>query len=118
MKKKLMIALCATLVTLPLAGCYEDGYGGVAMGYGSPYAYNGFYDDYYGPVYDGYWGTDGGFYYRNSDHDRGYRRGDPRHFSQSAPSGQGNWHPIQGSMTPQRGMHMPHFGGNGGGRHH
>ncbi len=117
MNKKTIIALCATFAALPLAGCYENGYGGgVAVGYGSPYAYDGYYDDYYGPIYDGYWGGDGGFYYRRNEHERGFHRGDTHHFSRTAP-GQGSFHPMQGTMTPQRGMHMPHFGATGTRRH-
>jgi hypothetical protein len=117
MSKKLIIALCATLAALPLAGCNEGGYGGgVAVGYNSPYSYNGYYDDYYGPIYDGYWGSDGGFYYRSNQNERGYHRGDTRHFTQTAPA-QGNYHPFQGTMTPQPGTRMPHFRSSNTRRH-
>ena len=118
MKKTLLVAICA-FSALPLGACADGhGYGGVNVGVGTPYAYNGYYDDYYGAVYDGYWGDDGGFYYRSSANDRRYRRGDSAHFNQNAPSG-GHYHQIQGSMTPTRGMHTPHFSGNGttGGHH-
>jgi hypothetical protein len=112
MDSKMIIALSVACAALPLAGCVGEGYGsgGVAIGYGSPYAYDGFYDDYYGPIYDGYWGGDGFFYYRRNAGEHGFRRGDAHHFARAAPA-QGHFHAIQGTMTPQRGMHMPRFGG-------
>jgi hypothetical protein len=115
----MLILLSAAVAPLALAGCYEEGYGyggGVAAGYGygAPYAYNGWYDDYYGPFYDGYWGGDGFFYYRSSVNDRDFRRGDPNHFRR-APGGGDHFHEMHGSFTPNRSMHTPHF--NGGERH-
>ena len=87
MNKKMIIALCATVVALPLAGCNENGYGGgVAVGYGSPYAYNGYYDDYYGPIYDGYWGDGDAFFYRSHSHGR-YVRDAGGHFRHDAMNG-------------------------------
>lgn len=113
MKKRLIVVLCAAVSALPLTACAGGyGYGGGAYA-GSPYAYDGFYDDYYGPIYDGYWGDDGGFYYRRGGNDRRFVRGDPAHFSRSNNQS-GHFHPIRGSMTPGAGMHMPHFGGGGG----
>jgi hypothetical protein len=104
--KRFLVA--ATLPLISLAACAGGyGYGGGAY-VGAPYAYGGFYDDYYGPIYDGYWGDDGGFYYRRFDHDRHFHRGDPNHFSRSAPAG-GNFHSMQGTLQPDRRMHMPHF---------
>jgi hypothetical protein len=121
--KRLLIALCATVPALSLSACAGGyGYGGEVTA-GGPYAYDGYYDDYYGSVYDGYWGDDGGFYYRSGANDRHFRRGDPAHFSRSAAQG-AHFHAMQGSMTPARGMRMPHFsgggghGGPGGGGHH
>jgi hypothetical protein len=65
MKQHLLSALALGLATAGLAACASDysyGYGG---GYGySRYAYyDGYYDDYYGPVSYGYWGPDNYFYY-------------------------------------------------------
>ncbi|GAA0337232.1 hypothetical protein GCM10009087_54560 [Sphingomonas oligophenolica] len=116
MKKNLLVALC-TLSALPLGACADGyGYGGVSAGI--PYAYNGYYDDFYGPVYDGYWGDDGGFYYRSTAHDRRYRRGDSAHFSHGARP-DGHFHEMRGSMTPERGMRTPHFSRGGTpGEHH
>ena len=51
---------------------------------------DGYYDDAYGPVYDGYWGDGDAFYYRNSA-DGEFRRDDAHHFSRSAGNG---FHPM------------------------
>jgi hypothetical protein len=123
MKKYIATALGLFALISPLSACAGGyGTGGVAYAGGS-YAYDGFYDDYYGPIYDGYWGDDGGFYYRRGPSDRRFVRGDAAHFNRSGNAG-GHFHPMQGSMTPGSGMHMPHFGGAGmddgghGPRHH
>ena len=110
--KRSLIVLCATLSALPLAACSEGyGYGGGIYA-GGPYAYDGFYDDYYGPIYDGYWGTDGIFYYRSGAHDRHFHRGDNRHFMRQGAAGS-NFHQFHGAMTPEQGTRMPHFNGTG-----
>lgn len=114
-------ALTATLLAfaaIPLSAC-AGGYASVNYG-GGPYAYDGYYDGYYGQVYDGYWGDDDYFYYRRNGNDRGYVRGDRNHFARSAPEGRQNYQPLRGNMTPGQGMRMPHFprgqnGGNNGG---
>jgi hypothetical protein len=85
--KPLLIALFATL---PLAACTTYGGGRV----GASIAYDGFYDDYYGPIYNGYWGEGDVFYYR-SGHRGQYIRDDSHHFHRdmaSAPAG--NFHPM------------------------
>lgn len=111
--KRLIIALGATLAAGLIGGCADTGYGYGADFYaGGPYAYDGYYDGFYGPIYDGYWGDDGFFYYRSGDHDRHYHRGDRAHFSREARSG--NFHAMHGSFTPTRGTRMPHFSGRGG----
>ena len=73
---KLPLNLCAAAAALlTLGGCasydyaydpywygydpYEYGYDQVALGYGSSI----YYDDYYGPFWDGYWGPDGSFWF-------------------------------------------------------
>ncbi|WP_428332932.1 hypothetical protein [Novosphingobium sp.] len=111
MTKRVLTALLLAATTLPLAACVD----GPGPGYAStPYAYDGYYDGYYGDVYDGYWGDDGGFYYRHGANERRYIRGDNAHFSRETPNGNGNFHAMHGSMTPGRGMNMPHFSGGGG----
>ena len=100
--KKVVIAL---LTALPLAACAGDYYGGP---YGSgPIAYDGYYDDYYGPIYDGYWGDGGVFYYRRHQHGR-FVADRGQHFRRDAGSGgAGHFHPMHGHLTPppQRGHH-------------
>ncbi|GEM_PF-989633 len=112
MTRRTLTALLLAVATLPLAACAD--YGG-QVGYATgPYAYDGYYDGYYGQVYDGYWGDDDAFYYRRGSNERGYRRGENTHFARQAPQGQGNFQQLHGSMTPGRGMNMPHFSGGGG----
>lgn len=122
MKLRLAALALATLAAVPLAGC-ADGYYGGGMAYGpGPYAYDGYYDGAYGPIYDGYWGDDGYFYYRNGPDAHGFHRGDRSHFARQVdPSAPGfnRFQPMHGSFAPSGGMHMPHFGGGGGhGRGH
>lgn len=72
-RKLLAVAIAAG--TVALSGCY---YYGDRYGY-DRYGYNdAYYDGYYGPYYGGYWGSDGYFYYYDSDHR--YHRGDSAHF--------------------------------------
>lgn len=113
---KRAVLSAAILAAAAVSGCTGGGGGVYAAGdFGpGPYAYDGFYDDYYGSIYDGYWGDDDFFYYRHGIGDRRFHRGDAAHFQRSGAHG-GHFHPMQGSMTPQHGMHMPHFGGGRGG---
>lgn len=111
-------AVLLALSTLPLGACVDDyGYGGVASYGPAPYAYDGWYDGYYGPIYDGYWGSDNYFYYRHGAGERGYIRGDHGHFMRQAPQGPHNFQQFHGNMTPSQGMRMPHFPRSGGGGH-
>ena len=75
--KRSIILLSLALVGLPFAGCVEDGYDNGLGGY---HAYDGYYDGYYGSIYDGYWGRNGYFHYRRSEQDRHYQQGDHDHF--------------------------------------
>ena len=108
--KKMMIALAAAAAALPLAACVSDGYYAGPVG-PDPIAYDGFYDDYYGPIYDGYWGDSGVFYYRSGPHGH-WRPDHGGHFRRDmgGPVGGGHaFHPMHGSFTPPAGH---------GGRHH
>lgn len=110
MKKMLFVAL---LAAAPLAACAEGYYGPQGPG---PIAYDGFYDDYYGPINDGYWGDGGVFYYRSDPHGRfvADRDGHFRHDqgpAQGVGAGGRNFHEMHGSMTP------PAHGHGGSGRH-
>ena len=93
-------ALIPLLLALPLAACAESYDGPYGPG---PVVYDGFYDDYYGPIYDGYWGTGGAFYYRTHPNGR-FVRDRSGHFRQNmggAPGG--HFHPMHGSFTPPAG---------------
>ncbi len=78
--RRLLLATAALLPALTLGACVGEGYYGGRDGYGyaGPVAYDGYYDDFYGPVYDGYWGTDGAFYDRGGDHERLFVAAIPR----------------------------------------
>lgn len=111
MNRPLTFALLA-LSTVPLAACAGTG---VAVAYApGPYAYDGWYDGYYGPIYDGYWGDDGYFYYRHGEGEGAYVRGDRAHFARQAPQGPHNFQRIQGNTAPRQGVRAPHFPGGGG----
>jgi len=72
-----------------LAGCADDLYAHRHV-HGAA-DYDLFYDDYYGPVVDGYWGDDGFFYYRDRlDHP--YRRDDGHHMRRDPVSGYHSFH--------------------------
>ena len=61
-------AIAACGLALALAGCASGG--GYAAGYGpgaGPGEFDTYYDGFYGPIDDGYWGPDAGFYYHGSD---------------------------------------------------
>jgi len=96
MASKTIIALAgsAFAASLMLMGCEDMGYhhhDGLEVGVGvdvdpGSVDYDGYYDDYYGPVADGYWGTDGAFYYTDAI-GHPYRRGDAAHFRHDAAEG-------------------------------
>jgi hypothetical protein len=104
--KRPLVLLALAAAALPLAACVEDGYGYAAI-YSTPYY--GWYDNFYGPIYDGYWGTDNFFYYRLTPNDRNYRRGDSRHFRRDAVPG-GSYNRFEGTIRqPPQGARMPNF---------
>ena len=92
-----------SLIVLPLvgmlAGCvaYGPGPRPVAVGVGiEPVGYDGYYDNYYGPFYNGYWGRDNYFYYSRGP-GYGYVRDYDHHFRRGQWSG---FHPIRGRPEP------------------
>ncbi|MDE2435774.1 MAG: hypothetical protein KGM49_05900 [Sphingomonadales bacterium] len=114
--RRAMILTALALATVPLAGCASD-YG---HGYNRPVAYSnyyprsyGWYDGYYGPIFDGYWGNGGYYYYRMHDRDRWRRDGD-RHFRQGATSPGERWEHFDRAPPAWRG----HGSGRGPGRGH
>ena len=60
----------------------------------TPIDYDGYYDDYYGPFYDGYWAADGFFYFADGP-GRSYRRDDFHHFRREASVG---FHGVHSTM--------------------
>ena len=100
--KKFLVTACAIGAALLTSACASDGYyhhGGMGV------AYDGYYDDAYGPFYDGYWGGDGAFYYSTGQGGQ-YRRDDAHHFRHDNFNG---FHSVQGH---------PHDGGHHDGDHH
>jgi hypothetical protein len=84
---KLISIICAATVITFAGGC-ADHANSVALGVEEPYGgypYDGYYDDFYGPFDDGYWGGDGFFYF--SDGRGGFRRDDGNHFRHEAGGG-------------------------------
>jgi hypothetical protein len=91
--------LLAVFAALALSACAEGYYG--------PYGGGGmaYYDDFYGSYYDGYWGSDGFFYFRHG-HEHGFIRDEGRHFRRGP--GQG-FHGVHAHP----GFHGFHHGGGG-----
>ncbi len=123
---KLSIGLCAAVAAGALvAACGGNYYGGggVGVGYAGPVALDdcgGYYDDFYGPIDDGCWADDGGFWYRgHGDHE--WHRDSGNHFGHAGANGMHDIHP----QGPGHGFHFgggAHGGGaahgGGGGDHH
>jgi hypothetical protein len=93
MRPLTLVSLAAALGAASLVGgCISFGGGGDHTHYvAAGVDYNGYYDDYYGPIADGYWGPDGVFVYATS---RGgpYRRDDDHHIQAEATPGHHNIH--------------------------
>lgn len=87
MKYVMLVAAGAAFL---LSGCGSDGgrqhhaaystLGERAVDYG-----DGYYDGFYGPFVDGYWGADNFFYYK--DPDNRWRRDEGHHFRHDAAGG-------------------------------
>jgi hypothetical protein len=104
MKNYQRLAVVMT-AAIGLAACESDFHHHGGMHGGVDVAYvDGYYDDAYGPVYDGYWGDGDVFYYRSSA-DGDYRRDDAHHFNRSAGNGFHTMHMRAGHAAP-----APHAG--------
>ena len=78
----LALALATASLSITLASCAATHHGGLLAYDG----YDAYYDDAYGPFYDGYWGDDGAFYYRDrADHP--FARDGGGHFRHGAAGG-------------------------------
>lgn len=108
MKGTLAAIALAFVATLPSA-CAGDTYGRGIVSWTS-YPYHGWYNGFYGPFHDGYWGTDGYFYFRLLAEDRFYRRDRARHFRREAVHGNSAFRRFDRNLTPPpRGTRMPSF---------
>lgn len=90
-----MLAGCADFADTGYYGdtaYYDDGYGPPA-----DIAYDGWYDGFYGPIYDGYWNNDV-FFFRTGDNDR-FQAGDASHFRHSAAPGFAPMHGMTHART-------------------
>ena len=105
-----MLAAIALGVTATLpAACADDVYGRGIISWSS-YPYYGWYNGYYGPFYDGYWGTDGYYYFRLSAAERRYRRDRARHFRREAVRNDRRFRRFERTLQPPpRGTRMPNF---------
>ena len=81
------------------------GGGGVVVGPVADIDYDAYYDGYYGPIYDGYWGDDGVFIYQTSE-GAGWRRADATHFRHDTASGFNHIHGTA-HAAPQRQHRQP-----------
>jgi hypothetical protein len=72
---------------------------------GGPYAgvyVDGYYDDAYGPFYDGYWGDGGVFYYRPAP-DAAFVPDSAHHFRRDRSDGYHTFHMHAGHAPENRG---------------
>jgi hypothetical protein len=87
------------------AGCAAHvGPGGVGVAVVGPVAdvdYDAYYDGFYGPIYDGYWGDDGMFLYRTGEGGQ-WRRGDATHFRHDTATGFNHIHGTTHAAPPRR----------------
>jgi|SRR6267154_2212108 len=91
----LMLSACAN------DGTYSSGY------YGGGVAYNSaFYDDFYGPYYDGYWGPGDVFIFTEAP-GRPFRRDDARHFRHEAAQGFHRINPRVAMASPPTAVPTP-----------
>jgi hypothetical protein len=82
--KSLPFTLAIASLSIALSACTSPN-GAVGSGFASP-GYDAYYDDAYGPFYDGYWGDDGSFYYRG-DTGHPFIRDGGGHFRHGAAGG-------------------------------
>jgi hypothetical protein len=86
MRKMLIAAALGGMLILP-ACAYDGGGAYYGAGYGGADVY---YDNYYGPYTDGYWGPDAYFYYRGAD--GRFLRDQDRHFRRQMYGGAHRYH--------------------------
>jgi hypothetical protein len=94
--KRLLTALACAVALSACATGYYDGGGGYSY-------YDGYYDNFYGPVSYGYWGPDNYFYYRTAPSGV-YIRDDAHHFRRDNVQG---WHRFHMRGQRPRMEHPP-----------
>ena len=67
MSKLGLIFASGVLVAPLFAGCADYSVGYYGPGPVADIEYDGYYDGYYGQIYDGYWGDNGVFFYRTGE---------------------------------------------------
>jgi hypothetical protein len=82
---KSMALLAIASISVALSSCASNGHGLMGGGFAS-LDYDAYYDDAYGPFYDGYWGGDGAFYHRERV-GRPFTRDGGGHFQHAPASG-------------------------------
>jgi hypothetical protein len=82
--KSTVIKFAIAGILIALSSCTSIP-GSAGSGFASV-GYDTYYDDAYGPFYDGYWGDDGGFYYRGGA-GRPFIRDGGSHFRHAAAGG-------------------------------
>jgi hypothetical protein len=87
--KSVVLGLAIASVAIGMASCESPGRYSAA---GRPVSYDAYYDDAYGPFYDGYWGDDGAFYYSGAA-GRPFVRDGGGHFLHGAAGG---FHGVHG----------------------
>ena len=97
--KTLAAITLAAAMALSLGACADMGYHPGGYGY-----VDGYYDDAYGPFYDGYWGPDDAFYYRANAQDS-YHRDDAGHFHHTAGAGMHSFHARAGHAPEAHDAH-------------
>ena len=106
MRNLILSATVLALGATGIAACssyYGDGYyaGGnyPSRYYGGYGYYDGYYDDFYGPVSYGYWGPDNYFYY-STTFSGPYIRDDARHFRRDRAEGWRQFH-MRGQLRAE-----------------
>lgn len=87
---KLSALLGAASAVLLLSACADDEYAYGHRHYASADSYDVYYDGFYGPYVDGYWGDGDVFFY--SDTHGGWIRDDARHFRHERWEGARGFH--------------------------
>lgn len=96
--KRYLSLFAAAAAAVSLSACMGMGHhdGIYAGGY-----VDGYYDDGYGPLYDGYWGDGDVFYYRSNANDT-FHRDEAHHFSRAAGTGNHTFH-MRAGHAPEAG---------------